>query len=550
MFKPKLFTVLSHYSKPQLLKDITAGIIVGIIAIPLSLALSIASGMSPEKGLHTAIIAGFLISFFGGSRVQIGGPTGAFVIIVYRIIEKHGISGLIISTIMAGIILIFMGLLRFGSIIKFIPHPITTGFTSGIAITIALTQLKDFFGFQIESLPSDFIEKIKAYIAHINTINLSSFLLGLLSIAIIIIWPRIPKIGQKLPGSIIAILTITSITLIFKIDVETIGARFGEISSALPIPTIPVLDLNTISTLIQPAFTIAILAGIESLLSAVVADGMIGGRHRSNMELVAQGIANIASGLFGGLPATGAIARTATNVKNGGSTPIAGIVHSATVLVITLLFMPYAKHIPLCCLAAILLVVAYNMNEWNSIIQLIKAPKSDITVLLVTFLLTVVFDLVIAIEFGVVLAAILFMKRMSDVTQINSITEELSDLPDPPDSTLRLNKVIPKHILIYEINGPFFFGAAEKFVSVIDQIQDTPKILILVMKSVPTIDATGFHALYSLYKKCMKQGTQLHLTNVQEQPLKALIKYEFVNTLGDKHFHEDINAALINTKDV
>lgn len=540
MLKPKFFTVLHDYNKEQLIKDIIAGAIVGVIALPLSIALAIASGVSPEKGLHTAIIAGFLISFLGGSRVQIGGPTGAFVIIVLGIVKQYGIEGLIISTIMAGVFLIAMGLLQLGSMIKFIPYPITTGFTSGIALVIFSTQIKDFLGLKMNEVPSEFLEKFKSYFLHIGTINYESFLLGVISIVIIVLWP---KVNRKIPGSLIAIIVCTLAASLLHLDVETIGSRYGEISSAIPRPSLPDVDIQTITHLIRPAITIALLAGIESLLSAVVADGMIGGRHRSNMELVAQGIANIASGIFGGIPATGAIARTAANVKNGGRTPVAGMVHAFTLFVIMVIFMPYAKLIPLSVLSGILIVVAYNMSEWRAFKSLLRAPKSDIAVLLITFFVTVLVDLVVAIEIGVVLAAFLFMKRMADVTHIKSITDEIKDKPDPQDFNEMNNKAVDG-ILVYEINGPFFFGAAHKFVEVMDEVQNPPHVLILRMRNVPAMDATGYSALHGLYKKCKKNNTHLLISHIQPQPLKMLQKYGFTSKLGENNLCKNIDDAL------
>lgn len=546
MFKPKLFTSLKGYSKEHLLKDITAGIIVGIIALPLSIALAISSGVSPEKGLYTAIIGGFLISLLGGSRVQIGGPTGAFVIIVYGIIAQYGYEGLVISTIMAGIFLILMGVLKLGSLIKFIPAPVTTGFTSGIAFVIFSGQIKDFLGLKIDEVPSEFFPKFASYISNISTISYQSLILGVVSIAIIALWPKINRI---IPGSLIAIIVTTIASLLLKLDVETIGSKFGELSSQLPPFSIPNIDLGTVPPLIRPALTIAVLAAIESLLSAVVADGMIGDKHRSNTELIAQGIANIASALFGGIPATGAIARTAANVKNGGHSPVAGIVHSLTLLVIMLVFMPYATLIPLSTLAAVLIVVAYNMSEWRIFLNFFKAPKSDITVLLLTFSLTVIADLVVAIEVGMVFAAFLFMKRMADVTNVKSISDEIDDMAEQADSDSIGDKKISKDVMVYEINGPFFFGAAGKFIEVMNEIQQKPpKVMILRMRNVPAIDATGYSSLYGLYKKCKKNNTRLLLSQVQPQPMKALEKYGFIGKLGRENLCLDIDHALLEAE--
>lgn len=545
MLVPKLFTVFKEYDKEQFVKDIIAGVIVAIIALPLSIALAIASGVTPEKGLHTAIIAGFFVSLLGGSRVQIGGPTGAFVIIVFGIIQQYGLEGLTVATIMAGAILMLMGLLQFGSVIKFIPYPITTGFTSGIAVVIFTTQVKDFFGLKIEHVPSEFLEKWKAYIENMNTLNVHSFIIGLVSLMIIVLWPRI---NRKIPGSFVALIVTVPLALLLHLDVETIGSRFGEISSSLPKFAFPKLNFQTIRQLIHPAITIALLAGVESLLSAVVADGMVGGKHRSNMELVAQGVANIFSSLFGGIPATGAIARTAANVKNGGRTPVAGMVHALALLVILVLVMPYAKYIPLSSLAAILIVVSYNMSEWRAFKNLMKAPKSDVAVLLITFLLTVMMDLVVAIEVGMILAAFLFIKRMADVTYVQSITDELKDWPDFDDPDAVGSKEIHESVAIFEINGPFFFGAADKFVEIVDKIQGPIEVLILRMRNVPAMDATAYHALYRLFKKCRHQGTKLMISHIQSQPLKMLKKNRFIEELGEENLCKNLDEALEKAK--
>ena len=519
---------MKNYNLPQFYKDVTAGVIVAIIALPLSIALAIASGVSPEKGLHTAIIAGFLISFLGGSRVQIGGPTGAFMVIVFGTIAKYGLEGLIISTILAGIILVLMGVFRLGSIIKFIPYPITTGFTSGIALVIFSTQIKDFLGLSIEKVPSEFIEKWEAYILNIDTIKWTSVAVGVAALLIIIFWP---KVNKKIPGSLVALVITTAAAYFFKLDVETIGSKYGELSSALPMPKMPNLSMETVKSLIQPAFTIALLGGIESLLSAVVADGMIGGKHRSNTELIAQGIANIASGIFGGIPATGAIARTAANVKNGARTPVAGMVHAVVLLLIMVVLMPYAKLIPLTTLAAILLVVAYNMSEWRAFKSLLSAPKSDIFVLLTTFILTVLVDLVVAIEVGMVLAALLFMKRMADVTHVQNLAVDLSEEDGELEAVLNLPGT--KDVLVYEINGPFFFGAADKFTEVIEQVQGPVKGIILNMNKVPVMDATAIHAMNKLRKTCKAFKTELILVGVQAQPYSALEKSGFIDKIGE-----------------
>lgn len=541
--KPKLFSVLKNYSKEQLVKDVIAGIIVAIIALPLSIALAIASGVNPERGLYTAIIAGFFISFLGGSRVQIGGPTAAFVVIIYGIIQEHGMDGLIVATIMAGIILIIMGFLRLGSLIKFIPYTITTGFTAGIAVGILAGQLKDFFGLTMDSVPTEFLDKMKAYSLHMNTINTSALIIGIISLIILIFWP---KVTDKIPGSLIAIIVATLLVKFLHMNVNTIGSVYGELSNSFPTPNIPNTNFNMIKRLISPAFTIAILAGIESLLSCVVSDGMIGSRHRSNMELIAQGVGNIFSGLFGGLPATGAIARTAANVKNGGKTPIAGIVHAITLLLILLVFMPLAALIPMPTLAAILIMVAYNMSEWRVFVDLLKtAPKSDTIVLVTTFLLTVIFDLVVAIEVGIVLAALLFMKRMADVTDVQGwkyLKEE--DYDEDTDSENINLKVVPKHTLVYEINGPMFFGAADKFMNITKEEKIKPKVIILRMRSVPAMDATALHSLKKVMKACKKDNITLIFSHVQPQPMSVMSKAGFFQEVGEENFCSNIDSAL------
>lgn len=537
--KPKLLKMFQRreLTGERILKDIVAGIIVAIVALPLSVALGISSGVSPEKGLITAIMAGFFISFLGGSRVQIGGPTGAFVVIVYGIIEKHGVEGLIIATMMAGVILIILGLAKMGSIIKFIPYPITVGFTSGIAITLLSTQVKDFLGLSIESVPAEFISKWQTYFEHFNTINMPTLLVGLASLAIMILWP---KVNKTIPGSLIALIVATAIVSFFNLPVETIGSRYSNISSSIPMPSISLVSLNTIQELIGPAFTIAILAAIESLLSAVVADGMIGGKHDSNMELVAQGVGNIASALFGGIPATGAIARTAANVKNGGRSPISGIVHAVTLLLIMLVFMPLAKLIPMTTLAAILIIVSYNMGEWKSFYSFMKAPKSDMMILVLTFLLTVVFDLVVAIEIGMVLAMFLFMKRIADTTTIKtSICENCSEEDEVIENGNSNDK-----ILIYEINGPFFFGIVHKFLEVMTEINKSYDILILDMKNAASIDATAMDALKRLYARCKKHEVKILLANVKEQPYSVLENMGFIELIGKECVFESRDEAM------
>ena len=548
MLKPKLFTTLKNYTSKQFLADLSAGTIVGIVALPLAIAFGIASGVTPEKGLITAIIAGFIISFLGGSRVQIGGPTGAFIVIVYGIVQQYGVNGLIIATIMAGVILVIMGFARFGSVIKFIPHPVVVGFTSGIALLIFSTQIKDFFGLAIENVPSEFFDKWIEYSFNFSTINYYAFGTAALALFIIIIFP---KITHKIPGSIVALLVTTAIVQIFHLPVETIGSKFGELPSALPSPVFPQIDFAIIKNLIGPATTIAILAAIESLLSAVVADGMIGGRHRSNMELVAQGIANIITPLFGGIPATGAIARTATNIKNGGRTPVAGIVHAFVLLLITLFFGQYAKLIPMATLAAVLIIVAYNMSEWRSFVEIFKSPKSDIIVLLTTFGLTVIFDLTIAIQVGMVLAVFLFMRSMAMVTNVGIITRELKDDDEESvDINAITNKKVPDEVEVFEINGPFFFGAVSKFRDAMRFIESPPKVLIIRMRNVPAIDGTGIHALEEVYHESVKKGTQLVLSGVHTQPLMALDQSGFLKVIGEQNVLGNIDDSLDRAREI
>ncbi len=547
MFKPKLFVLFSSLTKDQILKDITAGILVGIVALPLAIAFGIASGVSPEKGLITAVIGGFIVSFLGGSRVQIGGPTGAFIIIVYGIVQQYGINGLMIATIMAGVILVIMGLAQFGSMIKFIPYPVIVGFTSGIAVVIFSSQVNYFFGLNIENLPADFIEKWSEYFKNFSSINYETLLIGLSALLIIIFWS---KISKKIPGSIVAIFVTTVIVQIFNLDVATIESRFGSIPSSIPSPSIPEIDLATIRALILPATTIAILAAIEALLSAVVADGMIGGKHKSNMELVANGVANIVSPLFGGIPVTGAIARTATNIKNGGRTPIAGIVH-AIVLLLIMIFLGYlAMLIPMATLAAVLIIVAYNMSDHHIFRKLLKSPRSDVIVLLTTFFLTVIFDLTIAIEIGMILAVILFMKRMSAVSNIDVVKRELKDVDDFVDANSIQTKEIPEGVEVYEINGPFFFGAASKFKEIMHRVENPPKVMILRMRNVPAIDATGLNLLSQIYNDNKKDGIHLILSGVHTQPLFALTQYKLIDEIGEDNIFGNIDDALDRSREL
>lgn len=539
--KPKLFSVMKTYTKEQFVKDITAGIIVAIIALPLSIALALASGVTPERGLYTAIVAGFFIAFFGGSRVQIAGPTAAFATIVAGIVAKNGMDGLAVATIMAGILLIIMGFLRFGRLLKYIPYTITTGFTLGIAITIFIGQIKDFLGLTLRSKPVETLEKLTACFLDITTINFRALLIGAVSLVILILWP---KINNKIPASLIAVIIASLIVKVFDIPVNTIGSLY-EISSKVPMPSIPRVDFITIKNLLPDAFTIAVLAGIESLLSCVVADGMIGSKHRSNMELIAQGIGNIFSSIFGGIPATGAIARTAANIKNGGRTPIAGIVHSISLLLILVVLMPFAALIPMPAIAAILFMVAYNMSGYKEFITLLKvSPKSDIIVLVSTCLLTVVFDLVVAIEVGILVAAILFVKRMADVADIQSwkyIEDDPADDDMNDPDNIRLKKV-PKNTLVYEINGPLFFGAADKFMNI--SLDSHVKVVILRMKSVPAMDVNALYALHNVLKTCKKKRITLLLSHVQDQPLHMMQKAEFDQKVGAGNICDSIDSAL------
>ncbi len=541
MYKPKFFVLLPTFTKEQIYKDIIAGILVGIVALPLSIAFGIASGVTPEQGLITGVIGGFVISFLGGSRVQIGGPTGAFIIIVYGIVQNYGINGLMLATIMAGIILIIMGFAKFGSMIKFIPYPVIVGFTSGIAVVIFSSQINDFLGLNISNVPADFFEKWIVYLKHFSNINYEALLVGLFSLLVIILWP---KISKKIPGSVIAILAATIIVHLFHLNVETIETRFGELKSSIPAPSIPSFNLAVIRELILPATTIAILGSIESLLSAVVADGMIGGKHKSNMELVANGVANIISPLFGGIPVTGAIARTATNIKNGGRTPVAGIVHAITLLLIMIFLGQWARLIPMPTLAAILVVVAFNMSEYHIFIRLFKSPRSDIVVLLTTFSLTVIFDLTVAIEIGMILAVILFMRRMAAVSNVSIITRELKDEEEVTDVNAIQNKTVPEGVEVYEINGPFFFGAATKFKEVMQSVENRPEVMILRMRNVQAIDATGLNLLSEIIRENKKDGIHLILSGVHAQPLFALTQYNIIDEVGEENIFGNIDDSL------
>ncbi len=545
-FKPKLFSVMKNYSGSQLVKDIVAGIIVAIIALPLSIALAIASGVGPEAGIYTAIVAGFIVSFLGGSRVQIAGPTAAFATIVAGIVMKDGREGLMIATIMAGILLIIMGLCRFGSLLKYIPDPITTGFTAGIAVTLFIGQIKDFTGisYQHGEKPIETGEKVMALINNAVTLNWQAVMVGAIALVILIVWPIFFK---KIPGSFIAVIVTAAIVEVFHLDVNTIGKQFADIPAGLPPFSVDfsVFTFENIRGQLSNAVTIAFLAGVESLLSAVVADSMIGSKHRPNAELVAQGLGNMASACFGGIPATGAIARTAANIKNGGKTPVAGMVHAVTLLVVVVFLMPYAKLIPMPCIAAILFQVAYNMSGWRRFVKLVKSsPKSDIVVLLITFALTVIFDLVVAIEVGVILAAVLFMKRMSEVTQVAG-WKDFDPENDPDSIDLR---VLPEHTLVYEISGPMFFASAGKILQISPK-EDT-KALVLRMRSVSTIDATAMKNLEILFDDCKTRGVQLIMSHVNEQPMKVIQKAGFYDKLGEENFCAHIDDALARAQKI
>ena len=548
--KPQLLTSLKTYNRQTLTADIMAGIIVGIVALPLAIAFGIASGVTPEKGIITAIISGFIISLLGGSKVQIGGPTGAFIVIIYGIIQKYGIEGLMIATVMAGVFLLLFGLLKLGTIIKYIPYPIVVGFTSGIAVTIFTTQIKDLFGLTIESVPSDFIEKWGCYISHFSTADLWCSIVGILSVVIIALTP---KVSKKIPGSLVAIIVITIAALIMKnyfgvTTIETIGDRFS-VSSAIPDAQIPAMTWETIKSLVAPAMTIAVLGAIESLLSATVADGVIGARHNSNTELVAQGLANIASPIFGGIPATGAIARTMTNINNGGKTPVSGIVHAIVLLLIFLFFMPLAKYIPMACLAGVLVIVSYGMSGWRSFLALMKNPKSDVTVLLITFFLTIIFDLTVAIEVGLIIACLLFMKRVSEITDVKAVTDEINEESDMiKDNAEHLT--IPEGVEVYEINGPYFFGAGNKFEEVMAAFGDRPKVRIIRMRKVPFVDSTGIHNLTNLCEMSHNEGIEVVLSGVCEKVHKQLEKARFYDILGSKNICSHINLALERANEI
>lgn len=543
-FQPKLFETLRNYSKEQFYKDLMAGIIVGIVALPLAIAFGIASGVSPEQGLYTAIIAGFIISVLGGSKVQIGGPTGAFIVIVYGIVQEFGVTGLAVATIIAGIMLIAMGLLRMGSVIKFIPYPVVVGFTSGIAMTIFATQIKDLTGMNIDTVPADFIPKWGVYAEHISTISIPALLIGIGTIIVISITPKLTK---KIPGSLIAIILMTVIVYFLReklglTSIETIGDRFS-INASLPRAAAPSVTFEMIQTLMPAAFTIAILGAIESLLSATVADGVIGDRHRSNTELIAQGIANIITPLFGGIPATGAIARTMTNINNGGRSPIAGIIHAIVLLLIMLFLGNLTKHIPMACLAGVLVIVAYNMSEWRTFKNLLKGQKSDVAVLVATFLLTVIFDLTIAIEIGLLLALVLFLRRISESTTISIFKHDIEQSEFVEGNTETEKLLLPKGVEVYEIEGPFFFGVANKFEETMKQLGDKPKVRIIRMRKVPFMDSTGLHNLESLILLSKKDKTQILLSGVNDTVAALLEKSGIQAELGAENILNNISSS-------
>lgn len=550
-FKPKLCTTLKNYSKELFMADLMAGVIVGIVALPLAIAFGIASGVSPEKGIITAIIAGFIISLLGGSKVQIGGPTGAFIVIVYGVIQQYGEAGLIVATLMAGILLILLGVFKLGAVIKFIPYPIIVGFTSGIAVTIFTTQIADIFGLSFggEKVPGDFIGKWMIYFRHFDTINWWNTAVSMVSIAIIAITP---KFSKKIPGSLIAIVAVTlavyCMKTYFGIDsISTIGDRFS-IKAQLPEASMPSLNWEAIKNLFPVAITIAVLGAIESLLSATVADGVIGDKHDSNTELIAQGAANIITPLFGGIPATGAIARTMANINNGGKTPVAGIIHAVVLLLILLFLMPLAQYIPMACLAGVLVVVSYNMSGWRVFKALFNNPKSDVTVLLITFLLTVIFDLTVAIETGLVIACILFMRRVMETTEISVIKDEIDPNTELDIALHEEHLVIPKGVEVYEINGPYFFGIATKFEETMAQIGDRPKVRIIRMRRVPFIDSTGIHNLTSLCRMSQREKITIVLSGVNEKVHEVLQKSGFYELLGQENICPNINVALDRAK--
>jgi SulP family sulfate permease len=543
MLVPKLVTTLSGYTARQFRDDALAGIIVGVVALPLSIAFAIASGVSPEKGLYTAIIAGFIVSALGGSRVQIGGPTGAFVIIVYGIVQRYGLDGLTVATILAGLVLIALGVAGLGGVIKFIPFPVTLGFTAGIAVVILSTQVKDLLGLRIDLVPPEFFGKWAAYLSHLGGADPATAAVAAGTLAILVVWPRI---NRRIPAPFLALIAATVAVRLLHLQVETIGSRFGVIDASLPRPVLPRVTESMLVGLAAPALTIALLAAIESLLSAVVADGMIGSRHRSNMELVAQGAANVLSPIFGGIPATGAIARTATNIKNGGRTPVAGIVHAATLLLITLFFGRWAALIPLACLAAILVVVAYHMSEWRTVRAELRGERSDAAVLLTTFALTVLVDLTVAIAVGMVLAAFLFMKRMAETTTVAAISSQLREGSAEADEATAAARHarVPRDVEVYDINGPFFFGAAEKFKDALSQVSRRPRAMILDMENVPVIDSTGIRTLSAVVEQCRREGIRVLLADLPPETRDTIAASPLGRSFGPGELELSFDQAL------
>ena len=560
-FKPKLFSALKNYNQKTFMADLMAGLIVGIVALPLAIAFGIASGVSPEKGIITAIVAGLMISLFGGSKVQIGGPTGAFIVIVYGIIQQYGMQGLTIATLMAGVFLILLGVLRLGTIIKYIPYPIVVGFTSGIAVTIFTTQVKDLLGMTMDAVPSDFVEKWVAYIGNMGHIDPWSALVGIVSVMLIALWPTLARMFnlsplKALPGSLVAIVVMTVAALLLKeyagvTTIETIGDRFS-INSTLPGAAVPALSWETIKGLVGPAVTIAVLGAIESLLSATVADGVIGDHHNSNTELIGQGIANIASPLFGGIPATGAIARTMTNINNGGKTPVAGIVHAVVLLLIFLFLMPLAQYIPMACLAGVLVVVSYGMSGWRSFLAMARHnPKSDVTVLLLTFFLTIIFDLTVAIEFGLICACLLFMRRMAETTDVHAVMNEIDLNEDADMERGNLEHLtIPEGVEVYEINGPYFFGAGNRFEDIMARYGKKPKVRIIRMRKVPFIDSTGMHNLENMCRMSQKEGITVVLSGVNPKVEDVLKRNDFEELLGEQNICNHIDLALARANEL
>lgn len=547
IFHPELLSTIKTYSRKQLLQDVIAGIIVGIVALPLAIAFGIASGVTPEKGIVTAIVAGFVISLLGGSRVQIGGPTGAFIVIVAGVVNSYGLSGLMIATFLAGILLIIMGLLKLGDVIKFMPYPVIVGFTSGIALVIFSTQVKDFFGLTMPETPVEFHEKWAAYFRHFSSLNLHATGIALFTVLASLFWAKVNKL---IPGTLIAIIVTTALVAIFDMPVETIGSRFGSIDAHMPTPTVPAIDFASFRRLLPVAFTIAMLGAIESLLSAMVADGAIGAKHRSNTELIAQGVANMVTPLFGGIPATGAIARTMTNIKNGGRTPIAGIVHAVALLLILLIFAKWAKLIPMPCLAGILVVVAYNMSEWRSFVGLFRNSRSEVAVLLTTFLLTVIFDLTIAIEVGLVLALFLFVRRISKATGIQVIKEKIAPGESEQEVLTEEALSIPKGVDVFEIDGPFFFGVANRFEEAQKQVVRPPKVRIIRMRKVPFMDSTGLRNLRSFYRKCRGEKIHILLSGVNPSVENSLKTDGLYDLIGANNVFDHISKAMKRAEEI